>query len=442
MHLPTSIAVSQAVVTTVMTSASLVSLWLLVAALKRARAAGDLDGAAALVFGTAWLVCLPMALVAFSGGVVRRLDAFRELATTFPSWYPMVTDLSRLALAALAGVLLLRRVSAGSLQVHAAGLLAISLWGVAQLATGLRADPHLSLGAGVLLLCLIAATVLPRGRGACLGAGLFAVTLAIAGATLALVRHDVAFVVPCEGACGGLGFTGVLPNENLLGIVLTVAIPFAYLGFRGYARVWFVAYLAGMAIATGSRTAIAAAVVTVAALLLVRPVVEAGRRIGARSAIAAVVLVAALAGSMLIIRSDGGFIDLTDRPALWRVASEHIEQSPWFGHGTGTWETLYASSEIPRSGQRTSHNQWLDVLFVAGGVGAALFIGMLAAALLSAGSARAGAMLALATVLMIGATEGGWSVGFLDLLSFSLIALLLMGSARAGPAPPRPRVSS
>ena len=69
----------------------------------------------------------------------------------------------------------------------------------------------------------------------------------------------------------------------------------------------------------------------------------------------------------------------------------------------------------------------MDVLFVAGVVGAVLFVCMLVATLSSAGRARPGAMLALATILMIGATEGAWSVGILDLLSFSLIALLLTG---------------
>ena len=41
-------------------------------------------------------------------------------------------------------------------------------------------------------------------------------------------------------------------------------------------------------------------------------------------------------------------------------------------------------------------------------------------------------MLALATILMIGATEGAWSVGALDLLSFSLVALILTGQAMPG----------
>lgn len=430
---------SVSAVTILMTGASLVTLALLVPAVRRARAAGDIDAAAALTLGTAWLVCLPLALVAFTGGVARRPDAFRELTAILPSWYAPATDLARLLVAALAGALLLGRVSAGSVRLQAAGLLAICLWGVAQLATGLHDEPHVSLAGAVLLVCLLAATVLPRGRGASVGAGLFGVTLALASAALAVLRHDVAFPVPCEGACSPPGFTGVMPNENLLGIVLVAAMPFAYLGFRGRARVWFVLYLAGMASATGSRTAIIASVVMVVALLVVRPAVDAGRKIGLRGAIAGLALAAAVIVSVQIVRTDWAPTDLTNRPALWQVASEHIQQSPWFGHGPGGWERLYASSEIPRAAQRTSHNQWLDVLFVAGAVGAALFVAMLAATLLSAGTARAGAMLAVASILLVGATEGGWSVGTLDVLSYSLLALLLTGSAGTQAARERPR---
>jgi O-antigen ligase len=425
---------SEAVVTITMAGASLVALVLLFPAIRRARSAGDLDASAALTLGAGWLVCLPPALVALSGGVVRRPDAFRELVAIFPSWYPLATDFSRLLLAALAGALLCRRVSSGSMPVNAAGLIAICLWLVAQLAAGLHDDPGVSLGSAVLLVCLLAATVLPRGRGACLGAGVFGVTLAIAGGVLAAFSHDVAFVVPCEGACGGLGFTGVLPNENLLGITLVAAIPFAYLGFRGKVRLWFVLYLAGMAIATGSRTAIVGSIVAVVALLVVRPALDARRRIGVRAAVAALVLAVALVASVQIVGGGWDSADLTDRSELWSVAHDYIAQSPWFGYGPGKWETLYASSEIPRAAQRSSHNQWLDVLFVAGGVGAALFVAMLASVLWSAGLARPGVMLAIATIVLIGATEGGWSIGVLDLLSFSLIALVLTGPTGAAVA--------
>ena len=430
--MPREAALSLTAATIVMTGASLVALGLLVPALRRARVGGDLDAAAALTFATGWLVCLPVALVAVSGGVLRRPDAFGQLATSYPGWYPQAAELARLALAAFGATLLFRRVSAGPVPVHAAGLLAICLWGVAQLATGLHGEPGLSLGSGVLLVCLIAATVLPRGRGACLGAGLFGVTLAIASGFLAAFRQDVAFVIPCEGACSGLGFTGLLPNENLLGITLVATIPFAYLGFRGNVRHGFVLYLAGMAIATGSRTSSLAAVVAVLAVFIVRPRVDAARAIGVRGAVAGLVLAGALVASVYVVDAGYGDVTLTDRPALWSVASDYIDRSPWFGYGPARWETLYLSSEIPQAGTRSTHNQWMDVLFVAGGVGGALFVGMLAAALISAGRARPGAMLAVATILMIGATEGVWSVGALDLLSFSLVALILTGQAMPG----------
>jgi hypothetical protein len=70
-----------------------------------------------------------------------------------------------------------------------------------------------------------------------------------------------------------------------------------------------------MATATGSRTAIAASIVTVAALFVVRPAVDAGRRIGARGAIAGIVLTVALVASVQIVRSDFGSSDLPNRPA-------------------------------------------------------------------------------------------------------------------------------
>ena len=93
----------------------------------------------------------------------------------------------------------------------------------------------------------MAATVLPRGRGAAVGVGIFAVSLGVASSVVAVIARDVAFIPGCQGACSGLGFTGVLPNENLLGIALVASIPFTYLGFRGRSRTFFILYLAGMA---------------------------------------------------------------------------------------------------------------------------------------------------------------------------------------------------
>jgi hypothetical protein len=52
---------------------------------------------------------------------------------------------------------------------------------------------------------------------------------------------------------------------------------------------------------------------------------------------------------------------------------------------------------------------------------------MAAVAILTAGRARTGAVLILTAVLLIGTTEGSWSIGLVDLMSFSLLAFLLTG---------------
>jgi O-antigen ligase len=300
----------------------------------------------------------------------------------------------------------------------------------------LNGGPLVSSRGAVLLACLLAATVLPRGRGACLGAAIYGATLAIAGGVLAVFRYDVAFVVPCQGACGGLGFTGVLPNEDLLGIALAASIPFTFLGFRGAARYWLMLYLALMVVATGSQTATAAAVIAAVALLVVRPGLDGDRATPVRTALAWLSLAGAVVASVALIERHWSSTALSGRPALWEVAFHHIGQAPWFGHGAESWARLSETGQIPLAAQRSAHNQWLDVLFAAGWVGAALLVSTGIAMVWSAGRARPGVLVALATIAIIGTAEGAWSIGTYDGLSFSLVALILAGLPEHG-APAR-----
>ena len=343
---------------------------------------------------------------------------------------------------ALAAVLMVKRlISEGRrVAVHTAGLFAILLWAVAWLASGLQDGPLLSLSGAALLVCLMAATVLPRGRGACVGVGIFGVTLAIASGLLAAFRFDLASV-PCSHLCVlGPGFAGVFPNQNMLGTTLLVALPFVYLGFRGRARIWLVVYLAGMAFASGSRAAMLGAVIVVVALLVVRPRLDADRPAPVRAAIAGLLLTGAVLASVYIMQHDwsSSTYSLTDRPQLWQVASEYTQDSPLLGYGPDKWQTLYTETgEIPRSAQISTHNQWADVVFIAGWIGAALFVGMMAAMLWSAGYARPAVLIALTTAFIVGTTGTTWSIGVAELPSFCLIALILLGptgvEARATP---------
>jgi O-antigen ligase len=438
---------SHPVASIVLAGAALVSVGLLVPVIRRARVAGDLDAATALTLGTGLLASLPIAIVAITGGVTRQLESFRQLATVLPSWYVGAERVGFGLIAALAGFLALRALLAGRAQVHVAGLFALCLWAVAHLAAGFHDGSLISFRGSVLLACLLAATVLPRGRGAPLGAGIFGVVLAIASGALAIFRNNVAFITPCQGACGhGLAFTGVLPNENLLAIALVVSIPFAFVGFRGRVRWWFMLYLAGTAIATGSRGATISALVIVLALAVVRPGLDGTRITLGRTAIAALVLAGVVGVSAYLPQRHWDPSALGDRGLLWNVASSYVERSPWVGYGSESWSSLVESSEIPLAGQRSTHNQWMDVLFGAGWIGAALFVAMIVAAVWTAGRARAAVLITLSAGLVIGTTEGVWSVGAIDLISFSLVALILTGEDRPAaaalarrPSPAAPR---
>lgn len=412
----------------VLAAGALSALVALVPALRRANALGDLDSSTILTFGVAALMTIPAVLVTAEGDFTRRLDVFRELVAVYPSWYSAAVRLGVLMTGILALVLLTRRLLLGDVRLHVAGLVAVLLWSLAHLSAALHSDATVTPRGLVLLACFAAATVLPRGRGAPLGAGIFAVGLAIASGFAALFRYDEAFV-PCREECTPLGaaLQGVLPNENLLGVTLVAAMPFAFLGFRGAARYGFCAYLAAMAVATTSRTATAAAVVVFVALLVVRPRLDGPREGVGRTAVAAFVLVGAMAASLLVVQHRWDNTTLTNRPTLWHVASGYIERSPWFGYGPEKWATLYESSEIPRAAQRTAHNQWMDVLVVAGIVGALVLFVLLTSMILSAEGALPGILLAMAAVFLVGTTEGAWAIGYVDLLSFSLLALLLTG---------------
>lgn len=422
-------ALSQSVAIIVMAVGSLAALWALVHALGRARIAGDLDASTALTLAMGLAISLPVVIVVTTGGLVRRPDTFGDLVAIYPGWYERALS-GTLLLAGLLSVVLVLQSLRADRPVHAAAVIALCLWALAQLSSGIHGGALLTPRSVVLLLCLLAAAGLPRGRGACVGAGIFGVSLALVSGALAVFRPGAAFIVPCEGACSGLGFTGAVPNPNLLGMVLAVSIPFAYLGFRGRSRLVLVAFLAGMAIATGSRNSGGTVLIMVVALLLVRPSLE--RRIpSGRAAAAGVVLAGAVLVSAYFPLHDWDRSALTDRPYLWSIASEQITKSPWLGYGPHKWATLYEASEIPRAAQRSAHNQWLDVLIVAGWIGAALLVVLGVAALWTAGPARPAVAVALATILLVGTTEGAWSIGAFDLLSFSFVTLLLIGPREA-----------
>ena len=95
-----------------MAVSALVAVRSFLAAIGRARREGDFDESAALTLGMAWLVSLPIALVAITGGLVRRPSIFGDLEADYPGWYDPATSAALLLVVGLAIVLLARRLAA------------------------------------------------------------------------------------------------------------------------------------------------------------------------------------------------------------------------------------------------------------------------------------------------------------------------------------------
>lgn len=434
----------QDLITLVLGAASIAALVALAVVLARARSAGDFDSSTVLILALGWLPNLAIAVVVMSGGLRRELDASRTLVPVLPGWYESGVYLGLAALIGISLALFAARLISGGLRVrvNAPVLLALLLWGLTWLASALDGGKVLSLSGMAMLACLLAATVLPRGRGACVGAAIFGVSLAIASAILATVRFDLASVECRDDCVLGAALTGVFPNENLLATALVATLPFVYLAFRGKLRIWLLLFVAGTAIATASRGAIAITVVVVAALLVLRPGLDQERPAPVRSTLAWLMLVGAVAAAALITTQPPG-LDLDDRPLLWGVAADYIGESPAFGYGPAKWETLYTQTgELPLTAQHSTHNQLVDVLFRAGVVGLCVLAAMVVAMVRSAGRARMGLLIVLATIFLIGITERAWEIGAVDFISVSLIATLLLGSSRQTEAAPEtpPRV--
>jgi hypothetical protein len=159
---------------------------------------------------------LPIALVVVSRGLVRRLDASRELVPVLPTCYESAAYVSLALVIALAAVLLFERLSSETrrVTVQTAGQVAILPWAVAWSASGLQGGRLLSLSGVTLLACLKAATVLPRRRPARAGVGLSGVTPAAASGLLAAVQFDTASVA-CRHECVlGLGSHGRVTQRH------------------------------------------------------------------------------------------------------------------------------------------------------------------------------------------------------------------------------------
>lgn len=400
----------------------------LVRALVLAKRHGDWDSSATFIVLVGWALNGAMALAALTGARAIYTDNLTNETTILTAGW--VTTLNALASRGLILIGLALAVHGlARRRVHFSGkaVLALALAGLSAMVSAFSGYGLFATSLLALVACLGAALVLPRGRGAMLGAGFVAVTIGILSAALVALRPEMA-MFPCSDKCGPFGvlIVGVPGNENALGLLLAMCVPFAWLGFRGAPRVWLSLFLVFMTVASGSRTASIAALAALAALLLLRPDLErpAGR---GRAFLGSLLGLGGVAAAVVVPLTLEDPLAFTGRVYLWDVAFSYIAEHPWFGNGLGAWQRLYTDrGEIVRAATYSAHNQWIDVLFLAGGLGLALFVALLASFFLPrTPHRRVLAWTILMPMIYAGIAERLWSIGSMDWLSFGYLAALM-----------------
>jgi hypothetical protein len=281
----------------------------------------------------------------------------------------------------------------------------------------------------VLLALLLATSVAQPGKPAFLGAAATGLIYVFLGALQATIHPTDAFRACRSDKCGpgGALYVGALSNENGLGLVLALTIPFMWLALRGRGRIAVIGYVAATVALTGSRTGQIAAAAALLALIILRPnTAENASAVPVRqtTSILAVVGVA-MVGAVLPLIAWMGAGDFGDRVGFWRLAFDGISESPLLGHGGTAWPRLYEIGQIPIAGSYSPHNQWLDVAYASGFLGLALFVGLLGHLILRTSYPVSTSAAILIPVLAMSGLERPWSFAINDSTTFTLLAALL-----------------
>lgn len=228
--------------------------------------------------------------------------------------------------------------------------------------------------------------------------------------------------------CSAFGdlYHGIWVNSNGMGLALALGMAYLYLATESkLLKASGIIVVVINILATGSRTALIAAGVTVAFML-------AGtlkRRSESLSMIQKLGLIASLAVASLPIFYQFTDESFTARGYLWKTAFD-LSIGNFWGHGVNGWEELYLFGEgIDRSQRYSAHNEILDVFFRGGYpsliFAVALMVLSLTRIFRGTSGDRVNLGLTLVPVVSLAFTERPWSFGTLDWLSWTLIAFLL-----------------
>lgn len=286
---------------------------------------------------------------------------------------------------------------------------------------------------GRLALIVVVAVVafLRPGRPAVAGAASGLVLLAgLSGVAVALQPSFA--LETCARKCGAFGdlLIGIADNANSLGLLMALGVPVVYFGSARHARL--LSLLVGVVgLSAGSRTASAAIIVTALVLVL------SGRaRLWPLLWPALTVLGGLLAMVVLPTLVPLPPNSLTGRAGLWQYGIASWKDAIWVGYGPDQWRTLVGNGPIVRSAGYSTHNQFVEVLYVTGLVGMTLFVIWMIAVRRSWRHLHDAevALSILCPVVVVGIAERPWSFGQIDGLSWSMILTMLVAGFSEPPA--------
>jgi len=382
-----------------------------------------------LIFLAGMVGGLPTALSNLVSPQHERLDAFGNVRVGLTGWPAQVHQLLIIFTLGAALLFFLLRIHREPFAGRSwAALLLVAVFAGSDLVNGGVSDlgPRFL----TLLVLLLAIGVAQPGRPAFLGVTAVCLTYAFLSGLQAGLHPTYAFRTCRSDKCGpgGALYSGAFSNENVLGLVLALSLPFVWLALRGRIRLIVIGYVAATVLLTGSRTALLAAAAALVALVVLRPSLDradhtATSPIRQFAAIAGVAAIAMLGAVLPLLPSATS--GLGDRTYFWRIALDGIRTSPLIGNGGTAWSDLYQSGRIPVSASYSPHNQWLDVLYASGFLGLVVFVSLLGYLLLRDKLLITASAAILIPVLAASTLERPWSFAINDGLTFILLAALL-----------------
>ncbi|MGY4783663.1 O-antigen ligase family protein [Rhodococcus opacus] len=434
----------------VLAAVSVVPLVVVARQFRRGHLIWDAGTAFILILG--WAALIPVVLNKLSDDVMHSWNYWGELVEVPVPVDPRVQ--SALQYVIIGASLLLLWRSARNADTRRISLFGIAVIGTSFVAMAVDTSAYDSIIKGqpmVLLVVLAAASfATPSREGAITGGALFAISVCATGAFLGLYSPDKVFM-PCRDKCSLAGelYMAATPHSNTLGLITAIGIPFVWLAFKGPARFWMLVYIGANLVITGSRTSMFAAAATLVVLALTNPTNTGEGLVGRRRALLTLGVVTSTAVAMILPFTGQPDAFATGRGYLWRIAVEQFEQTPFFGAGLTAWDRFYAAGEFGAAAAYSTHNQWLELMLLAGAVGAVIFALGWAILIFGGDDSRKFVVLpVLLTVALLSATERPLSIGLINTMTWVLVALVATSSegrqdkGEQASASPRPNLSS